>query len=109
MSWKPPSIGSREDFVSPRITRRSALLEAHTNARNALAEIEGQPLPLAGWRRTRHFREIKRLKTNAEGFYELYALELVRSVHRSTHLAGLFCTYYALTRWEALRADQLSL
>ena len=31
MSWKPPSIGSREDFISPWITRRSALLEAALN------------------------------------------------------------------------------
>jgi hypothetical protein len=59
--------------------RRQALLSAYIAANNALADLEDKPLPLTGWRRTSHLREIRNLKTNAEGLYELFSLELMRS------------------------------
>jgi hypothetical protein len=61
------------------MTRRRALLESFVRAKNELADLEAQPLPLTGWRRTSHLREIRNLKTNAEGLYELFSLELMRS------------------------------
>ncbi len=61
------------------MSRRQALLESFVRANNALIDLKDRPLPLKLKGRTNRLREIKNLKINAEGLYELFSLELMRS------------------------------
>ena len=61
------------------MTRRQALLESFVRANNALVALKDRPLPLKLKGRTSRLCEIKNLKANAEGLYELFSLELMRS------------------------------
>jgi hypothetical protein len=61
------------------VSRRSRLLEAHTNARHALAKLENKEPGESSTAIREYQHDIRELKTNMARLEELHSLELLRS------------------------------